>query len=271
MIATTAPTAENPPTLTLVLAQLAGRGSVAANEQAMRDAARAAGGGSAHAPDLIVYPEGYLTGYYTDDPVAAALEAAQAEDMIGGIATQAQAAIAAGYVGKNDDGLYNAAIVADKHGRVIGDYKKRCLYGEWERRYFRPGKTPCVFALGDWMLGLCICYDIEFPEISRQTAMRGAELIIVPTALMAPDEDLVFALLPARAIENNVFVAYANRIGGEGEWRYVGGSRIIDPHGATRACADAKTETGVRAAITKNTVAPACDYLRDVARMGGAA
>ena len=80
-------------------------------------------------------------------------------------------------------------------------------------------------------MGLLICYDVEFPEPVRRLAVQGAQLVAVPTSLMAPSHWIAELLVPARAAENQVFVAYANRVGAEGELLYVGRSCVAGPEG----------------------------------------
>ena len=91
-------------------------------------------------------------------------------------------------------------------------------------------------------LGILICYDVEFPENVRLLAIQGVELIAVPTANMVPYSFVVDALVPTRAYENHVFVAYANRCGREGNLEYVGRSCVVGPDGSDLARAGAGEE-----------------------------
>ena len=74
-------------------------------------------------------------------------------------------------------------------------------------------------------------HDIEFPELARALSLNGAEVLLVPTANMAPYHSVSERLVPARAEENAVFVAYANLVGNEGDTTYAGGSCICGPDG----------------------------------------
>ena len=82
-----------------------------------------------------------------------------------------------------------------------------------------------------WNIGLLICYDIEFPESARLLALSGADLAVVPTALMHPYERVPNVLIPARAYENQIYIAYANYCGDEGSLRYCGRSTVASPNG----------------------------------------
>ena len=80
-----------------------------------------------------------------------------------------------------------------------------------------------------------ICYDVEFPEAVRALALAGAELIAVPTALIRPFDIVARAIVPARAFENQVYVAYAGMCGSEAGLGYCGLSCIVGPDGQDRA------------------------------------
>jgi deaminated glutathione amidase len=92
---------------------------------------------------------------------------------------------------------------------------------------------------GDIGLGMTICYDLRFPELHRILAVRGAEVIAVPSAFtLATTRDHWQVLLRARAIENQCFVIAANQIGSHpGGYRSGGRSMIVDPWGLVLACA----------------------------------
>ena len=95
-------------------------------------------------------------------------------------------------------------------------------------------------------LGLLICYDVEFPENVRRLALAGADLVAVPTALPAsPDAEMIAErVIPVRAFENQIFVAYANHTGRDDRFAYAGLSHVAAPDGSTLAKASA-TEPGL--------------------------
>ncbi len=94
-------------------------------------------------------------------------------------------------------------------------------------------------------LGFTICYDLRFPELYRELTFRGARLIIVPAAFtMFTGKDHWEALLRARAIENQVYIAAPNQIGEHPDNKMCyGNSMIIDPWGKVIARASDKTGT----------------------------
>ena len=82
---------------------------------------------------------------------------------------------------------------------------------------------------------MLICYDVEFPENARKLALRGADLIVAPTANMVPFDVVDTTIVPARAYENQVYVAYANYCGNENGIEYCGLSCVAAPDGSDAA------------------------------------
>jgi predicted amidohydrolase len=107
-----------------------------------------------------------------------------------------------------------------------------------ESAHEQPGEEVVLSELaGGAVLGLTICYDLRFPELYRQLALRGAEVISVPSAFtLATTRDHWETLLRARAVENQCFVVAANQVGGHpGGFRSGGRSMIVDPWGLVLA------------------------------------
>lgn len=85
---------------------------------------------------------------------------------------------------------------------------------------------------------MCICYEVEFPELVRDLRKRQAQVLFVPTAVAAPLEKLkplTDALIPCRALENNLYVFYCNRVGFETSLTFLGRSTAAGPHGTVLA------------------------------------
>jgi N-carbamoylputrescine amidase len=141
---------------------------------------------------------------------------------------------------------YNTLVLVDEGGAVRGRYRKVHIpnaEGYREDRYFRSGDLGyTVVPLGGLRLGPAICWDQWFPEVSRILALRGAQLIVYPSAIGSevanpdfdsrPDWELV---MRAQAIVNRVFVAAVNRVGAEERIRFYGGSFVADPWGRVLA------------------------------------
>jgi predicted amidohydrolase len=205
---------------------------VAENLKIIRSAALSAAKQGAR---LIIFPEMFLTGYNIGDAV---FELAEFPDGPGAqkaavIAQEANIALLYGYPEKSDAGVYNSAILVDRHANVLANYRKTHLFGPEENRLFQPGNALVLTRLEGLTIGILICYDVEFPEAVRALANAGAQLIAVPTALMKPYCRIAETVVPARAYESQVFVAYVNRIGTEGNLTYCGLSSITGPDGHT--------------------------------------
>ena len=191
----------------------------------------------AQGAELLVCPEMSLTGYQIGAPAVAALAEPADGALAQAVATIAQRhgiAIVYGYPEHNaQDKPYNAVQFISADGQRIASYRKTHLFGDIDRAQFSAGlPAPAVFDWNGWRLGLLICYDIEFPEPARGLALQGADAILVPTANMVHFDEVQRVLLPARALENRVFVAYANACGQEGGTAYGGLSTVCGPMGA---------------------------------------
>jgi predicted amidohydrolase len=167
---------------------------------------------------------------------------------------------------------YNSVLFVGADGSVVANSRKTHLWGPRERRFFSPGdRLGPVFCYNGVRIGMLICFDVEFPETCRTLRKMGAQLIIVPTALVSKFNALV--TIPSRAAENGVFVVYANELGQAVDaetgdiYKYCGRSCIVGPDGEDIArCSsleDSKDEDEVRTA----TVAPDnAKYLAAIAR-----
>jgi predicted amidohydrolase len=213
------------------------------NGALIRDAVRAAAAGGAR---LIVLPELCTTGYV----FASAAEArALAQPAEGGAlddwiaeAGRAGAVIVGGFAEIDARGaLYNAAAVVDGSG-VIAVYRKTHLW-DTERGLFEAGgDPPPVVETPVGRIGVCVCYDLFFPELTRGLALDGADIIVAPTNSPrgagddpAPREHAGVSVARAAAHVNRVFVAVCDRHGEERGQDWIGRSVIVDPTGAVLA------------------------------------
>ncbi|MFI5964403.1 carbon-nitrogen hydrolase family protein [Streptomyces asoensis] len=218
------------------LLQSSGRpGSVDENLKVLDEAAdRAAAAGAG----LLAAPEMFLTGYAIGDDIARLAEPADGDsaDAIAEIAGRHGLAIAYGYPERDGDTVFNSAQLISAEGVRLANYRKTHLFGCFERDHFRPGEQPVVQAeLNGLTVGLMICYDVEFPENVRAHALAGTDLLLVPTAQMHPFQFVAESVVPVRAFENQLYVAYVNRVGREGEFEFVGLSTLAGPDGVARA------------------------------------
>ncbi|MEM9762175.1 MAG: carbon-nitrogen hydrolase family protein [Pseudomonadota bacterium] len=224
--------------------------------------------------ELAVFPELFVTGYNLGTAVhdLAEAEGAGAERTLVALAKAAGVALVAGLPQRAGNTVRNVALCVDGNGTVLARYAKRHLFGDAERAIFTPGKGPAVVELGDRKVGLSICYDIEFPEVARELARAGAEIILVPTANMTPFWDVPTSLIRARALENGVAVVYANLCGEENGMTYTGLSVVVGPDGRDLARAgtgEVALIADLGPALDAARVAPPSTQLADLARAAG--
>jgi (R)-amidase len=215
-------------TIRLAMAQLAWRdGELDRCVQQIEANIRAQGSGH----DLIVFPETCTTGFSSRDILER-----DAQPIDGPIVTRIHAlarefdvAVVLGLAERAGKRLFNAAVGIGPEG-VFLHYRKTHLWVD-ERDLFDAGNRLTVRNWRGLRLGLLICFDLEFPEPARVLAGLGAQLIIVPNGNMTPYGDLQLRAAAARAQENQLFVAIANRTGVQGNTQFCGRSAVINPFG----------------------------------------
>jgi len=203
-----------------------------ANLAQIEVAARSA---AASGATLLVTPEMGVTGYAIWDDVARLAEGrdGSAVTRLVTLARETKVAIVAGFPERDGAAVYNTVALANPDGETQF-YRKCHLFGPHEREAFVSGSAlSSVFEVGGLRVGLLICYDIEFPEMARSLALAGAELLLVATALpkSGPNDRVSRTMIPTRALENHVFVAYAGLCGQEDGQAYQGGSVIVGQDG----------------------------------------
>jgi 5-aminopentanamidase len=192
---------------------------------------RAAGAGC----DLVVFPECALSGYM----FASAADARRCAQPVPGRHTDALAEQCArgmlhcvlGVLETDGDLLRNTAVLIGPGG-LIGRYRKSHIACIGADCFTVPGDEPyAVHETPIGRIGLQVCYDWRFPEITRVLALQGAEVIAHPTNSPVPARELAEFITRARAAENAVFFLMANRCGRERGTDFFGWSQIVDPNG----------------------------------------
>jgi predicted amidohydrolase len=183
---------------------------------------------------VAVFPELHLTGYLVGEH---AQELAELVDgpSVKRVAEMSRAnhiGVIMGFVEQNANGgkPYDSVFITSAHGEILGSYRKMHLY-RLEKECFLPGDEPQVLRSNTGRFGALICYDVEFPEAARLLALRGAQWLAVSTANMRPNEHLYDVVAQSRALENRVWLASANRVGGEETLEFFGRSAVSDPYG----------------------------------------
>ncbi|GAB3867939.1 carbon-nitrogen hydrolase family protein [Nocardioides maradonensis] len=211
----------------------------AALEALDRTAAEAARRGAR----LLVCPELTLTGYDIGARAADVAEPAGGPiaRAVADVARRHGLAIAWSWPERDGDHVHIAAELVDRDSTVLLRHRKNHLYGADEAAVYVPGSTvPDVAEIDGVKVGLLVCYDVEFPEQVRLVALAGADLVACPTALMEPYEAVSSLLVRARAYENQMAVAYANRAGTENDLTYCGSSCLVGPDGVDVVRADSR-------------------------------
>jgi formamidase len=187
-------------------------------------------------PDLLVFPELYLTG---EDPFAPGSRAGYGTsvaepipgpttDRVGALAAKLGRWICAGSIYELDhDGVYNTAFVVGPDGALAATYRKLFPWRPFDDHAAGDRPAPVFDVPGVGRLGLMICYDGWFPEVARGLALQGAELILHPTLTSTADREQEVVLARANAIANQYYVLNVNAVPSLGGGRSVG----VDPEG----------------------------------------
>jgi omega-amidase len=231
-------------------------GDFDANMHKIREfAARARKSGA----ELIVFPEMIDTGYSMSVIQKQAKpweEGAVGE--IRKIAKEDSIAIIAGISDRDGESIFNAQVLVGANGGVLGKYRKTHLVTAApldERICFSPGNDFVTCDVGDFKVGLSICYDLRFPEMARTLAVNhGANVLVNSSAWPDVRADHLRILALARAVENQSYFIVANRVGTDEGVTLCGGSVIVDPSGKILAAAPAGREELIQAEISRDVI-----------------
>lgn len=186
---------------------------------------------------IAVLPELWSAGF--DSPSKTIEQAEQTPkiiDMLSDLAKKYRMVIAGSLPEKSEGHLYNTMMVIDSDGTVAGSYRKIHLFSFiGEDNVFSAGNQAVVCSTSCGPIGLMICFDLRFPELCRSLALSGARIIIVSAQWPASRIHHWDTLLQARAIENQLFIAAANRVGKDADLLFNGHSQIISPDGKVLA------------------------------------
>jgi predicted amidohydrolase len=185
------------------------------------------------AGSLVLLPEMCFTGFSMNVPQIAEFEPACTEEFLATMAERYEVSLVCGVVTQTASGWgRNEAIVMTPRGIVESRYQKLHLFSPaGENSFFEPGNRVVTFEWQNILVAPFICYDLRFPEAFRAAVDAGAELYVVIANWPRARERHWLALLKARAIENQAFVAGVNRCGRDPNVDYSGRSVIIAPSG----------------------------------------
>ena len=189
--------------------------------------------------DVMVLPETWNVGFFPKEDLLSLADenAAQVKAEMGALARELSVNIVAGSVAeRRGDKVYNTALVFDRQGECVAEYRKSHLFSPMgENEYFTAGESRCRFTLDGVSCGLITCYDIRFPELSRAMALEGMDMLFCVAQWPQVRMEHLNILTRARAIENQMFLACCNSCGTAEGTRFGGGSAIIDPWGQVLA------------------------------------
>jgi predicted amidohydrolase len=195
--------------------------------------------------DLIVFPELITSGYELGVRFTELAQRVPGPtiNLIAQRANEYGVYIAFGMVTKEkvESVLYNSAILVGPDGELLDVYNKIHLRGE-ERMAFREGFKLPIIPTEVGNIGLMIGYDLAFPEVARSLALDGADIVCVCANWEASTIDEWKTYVRARAYENSIFVAAANRIGEDVTLTFGGESMIVGPRGHVHASLAAETD-----------------------------
>jgi N-carbamoylputrescine amidase len=182
------------------------------------------------------------------------------------LAAELEVVIPVSFFEKAGAAFYNSVAVVDADGALLGVYRKSHIPdgpGYEEKYYFRPGETGFkVWQTQVGTIGVGICWDQWFPECARAMALKGAELLLYPTAIGSEPQDPDLdtkdpwqRVMIGHAVSNAVPVLAANRIGVEGDLTFYGHSFIANHRGDTLAELGRQDEGILTATLDLDTIA----------------
>ena len=209
---------------------------------------------------LIVLPEGICSGYFFDSAEQARSIAEPVPDgyivkELEKKARERDIYIVAGMTELEGRLLYNTAVLVGPEG-FVGKYQKAHLW-DFEKKYTEPGMTGFpVFDTAIGKIGMMICWDLWFPECARILALKGADLICLPTGWVPnptqPQDarkPMPYYMTMSQAHMNGVYIAAADRAGNENGLDWLGYSLIAGPSGWPIADAGKDDDTILYAAV----------------------
>jgi (R)-amidase len=186
---------------------------------------------SCEGTDLLVFPELFLSGYELADARAVSIDLDGPEvGLLCAAARDSDTAIVVGAAERVADGVANSALCISRGGELAGVYRKTHLFGA-ETNSYVAGDELVTVELEGRTVGLMICFDLEFPEVARALALRGAEVLLSISAnpeVFRRDHEVFVA---ARALESGVPHLYVNRVGRQEDISFGGTSMAVDPEG----------------------------------------
>mgnify|MGYP003137026566 CR=1 FL=1 len=192
--------------------------------------------------DVVVLPELAIPGYVVDtEALTSGAEAVTGPTLKKwcALAASAGAVIVAGFCEREGANLYNSAVTIGPDG-VLALYRKLHLFADEKRIFLRGDRGLPVVDTPHGRIGVCVCYDLRFPEVVRVMSLRGADIIAVPTAWLPGfdatrwDDTGMCPQAHGAVLQANldqVFIACASAVGRHSGLEFLGSSIVVDPYG----------------------------------------
>ena len=190
---------------------------------------------------IICLPELCTTGFDLTNykTLAEKIPEGSTTDLFRKLARKHKIHIIASYMEESVGFYYNCAVIINDQGQLLTKYRKVHLFPlkpMEESEYFARGDNnniKSVIRINGFKVGVLICFDLRFPEISRRLVLEGVDCIIYLAEFPRPRDDVWTTLLRARAMENQIFIIGVNRVGDDPKISYFGKSIVIGPNGET--------------------------------------
>lgn len=183
--------------------------------------------------DLMIFPEMTLTGFTMKAAEMSELAKGDSYTFFGNLAKEKNCTVIAGIIERAGAHIYNSLLHINWQGDLMDVYRKiHPFTNSGEDKHYTAGENPITASINGWKVGMSICYDLRFPELYRFYGKQKAGLIVNVANWPVPRIEHYRALLKARAIENQCYVAGVNRVGSDAEGHtYNGFSSVFDPMG----------------------------------------
>jgi predicted amidohydrolase len=199
---------------------------------------------------IICLPELCTTGFDLKNfkTLAERIPKGSTTDLFRNLAQKHNVHIIASYIEESMGSYYNCGIIINDQGQLLTKYRKIHLFPlkpMEESEYFTSGDNTdikSIVNINGLRVGVLICFDLRYPEVSRRLVLEGVDCIIYLAEFPRPRDDVWTTLLRARAMENQVFVIGVNRVGADPEISFFGKSMVIDPKGKTISSGSDKEE-----------------------------
>ena len=199
---------------------------------------------------IICLPELCTTGFdlINYKTLAERIPEGSTTDLFRNLAKKHKVHIIASYIEESMGSYYNCAVIINDQGQLLTKYRKIHLFPlkpMEESEYFTSGdntEIKSIVNINGLRVGILICFDLRYPEISRRLVLEGANCMIYLAEFPRPRDDVWTTLLRARAMENQIFVIGVNRVGEDDTISYFGKSIVIGPNGETINSGSTKEE-----------------------------